>query len=175
MSVAESFRPRLNQARIDFHGSAFEYYRTAGFFAADHFSQPNGVPGNVWNQFGGSIGGPILKDKLFFFSDYQGMRNNLSTSSLYTSPVAPFRLGDFSSVASTNPIYDPATGNPDGTGRTQFSCNGVLNVICPDRISPATTNLLALLPSPTNPNASRQQLHDLPPGLFSTRIRSTRV
>jgi len=149
-----------------FHGSAFEYYRTAGFFAADSFSQPNGVPGNVWNQFGGSIGGPVLKDKLFFFGDYQGMRNNLSTSSLYTSPIAPFRLGDFSSVASTNPIYDPATGNPDGTGRTQFSCNGVLNVICPDRISPATTNLLALLPSPTNPDAIDNNYTISRPGVF---------
>ena len=149
-----------------FHGSAFEYYRTAGFFAADSFSQPNGVPGNVWNQFGGSIGGPIRKDKIFFFSDYQGMRNNLSTSSLYTSPIAPFRIGDFSSVANTNPIYDPATGNPDGTGRTQFSCNGVLNVICPDRISPATTNLLALLPDPTNPNVADNNFTISRPGIF---------
>ena len=146
------FQTTTKSGTNDFHGSAFYYYRTAGFFAADSFSQPNGAPGNVWNQFGGSIGGPIKKGKLFFFSDYQGMRNNLSTSSLYTSPIAPFRIGDFSSVAATNPIYDPTTGNADGTGRTQFSCNGVLNVICPERISPATTNLLALLPAPTNPN-----------------------
>ncbi len=145
-----------------FHGSAFEYYRTAGFFAADHFSQPNGAPGNVWNQFGGSVGGPILKDKLFFFSDYQGMRNNLSTSSLYTSPIAPFRTGDFSSVAATNPIYDPATGNPDGTGRTQFPNN----IIPADRISPAAINLLALLPSPTNPNLVDNNYTISRPGLF---------
>jgi len=150
-----------------FHGSAFEYYRTAGFFAADSFSQPNGVPGNRWNQFGGSVGGPIRKDKLFFFADYQGMRNNLSTSSLYTSPIAPFRIGDFSSVANTNPIYDPATGNPDGTGRTQFSCNGVLNVICPNRISPATTNLLALLPAPTNPDVADNNFTISRPGIFN--------
>jgi outer membrane receptor protein involved in Fe transport len=148
------------------HGSAFWYYRTAGFFAADSFSQPNGVPGNVWNQFGGSVGGPIKKDKLFYFADYQGMRNNLSTSSLYTSPIAPFRIGDFSSVAATNPIYDPATGNPDGTGRTQFSCNGVLNVICPERISPATTNLLALLPDPTTPNVADNNYTISRPGIF---------
>ena len=160
------FQTTTKSGTNQFHGSAFEYYRTAGFFAPDHFSQPNGVPGNVWNQFGGSIGGPILKDKLFFFADYQGMRNNLSTSSLYTSPIAPFRLGDFSSVAATNPIYDPATGNPDGTGRTQFSCNGVLNVICPDRISPATTNLLALLPSPTSPSVADNNYTISRPGIF---------
>ncbi len=160
------FQTTTKSGTNTFHGSAFEYYRTAGFFAADSFSQPNGVPGNVWNQFGGSIGGPIVKDKLFFFSDYQGMRNNLSTSSLYTSPIAPFRVGDFSSVAATNPIYDPTTGNPDGTGRTQFSCNGVLNVICPDRISPATTNLLALLPAPTNPNVADNNYTISRPGIF---------
>ena len=133
-----------------YHGSLFEYYRTAGFFAADRgFSQPNGVPGNVWNQFGGSVGGPIKKDKLFFFADFQGMRNNLFTSGLNTVPIDAFRTGDFSSIAAIDPIYDPATGNPDGTGRTQFDgCPGTpeLNVICPTRISAAATNLLNLLP-----------------------------
>ncbi len=156
---------------INFMGHFFEYYRTAGFFAADHFSQPNGAPGNVWNQFGGSVGGPILKDKLFFFSDYQGMRNNLSTSSLYTSPIAPFRTGDFSSVAATNPIYDPATGNPDGTGRTQFPNN----IIPADRISPAALNLLALLPSPTNPNLVDNNYTISRPGIFDQNQVDARI
>jgi outer membrane receptor protein involved in Fe transport len=133
-----------------FHGSAFENYRTSGFNAPDHFSEPNGIPGNRWNQFGGSIGGPVIKDKIFFFGDYQGMRNNLFTSGNETVPIDAFRTGDFSSVAATDPIYDPATGNPDGTGRTQIQCDGVLNVICPDRISTAAKNLLALLPEPNS-------------------------
>src|SRR6202050_2489333 len=137
-----------------FHGSLFENYRTSGFNAANQFSQQTtGIPGDVWNQFGGSIGGRVIKDKLFFFGDYQGMRNNLFGSGNETVPIDAFRTGDFSSVAATDPIYDPATGNPDGTGRTQISCNNVLNVICPDRISPATTNLLALLPETTVTNA----------------------
>ncbi len=153
-----------------FHGSAFEYYRTAGFFAADSFSQPNGVPGNVWNQFGGSVGGPIKRDKVFFFADYQGMRNNLFTSSLYTSPIAAFRMGDFSSVVLTNPIYDPATGNADGTGRTPFPGN----VIPANRISPAATKLLAFLPSPTNPNATDNNYTISRPD-YLTRTRSMRV
>jgi len=169
------FQTTTKSGTNGFHGSAFEYYRTAGFFAADSFSQPNGVPGNVWNQFGGSIGGPILKDKLFFFSDYQGTRNNLSTSSLYTSPIAPFRIGDFSSVALTHPIYDPTTGNPDGTGRTQFSCNNILNVICPGRISPATTNLLALLPAPTDPNAADNNYTISRPGIFDQNQVDARI
>src|ERR1700691_2336362 len=133
-----------------YHGSAFENYRTSGFNAPDHFSEPNGIPGNRWNQFGGSFGGRVIRDKLFFFGDYQGMRNNLFTSGNETVPIDAFRTGDFSSVAATDPIYDPATGNPDGTGRTQISCNGVLNVICPDRLSQAGQNLMALLPQPNS-------------------------
>jgi len=165
------FQVTTKSGTNSFHGSAFEYYRTAGFFAADSFSQPNGVPGNVWNQFGGSVGGPIKKDKLFFFADYQGMRNNLSTSSLYTSPLPAFRNGDFSSVAATNPIYDPATGNPDGTGRTQFPGN----VIPANRISPATANLLALLPSPTDPSLADNNYAISRPGIFDQNQVDARV
>src|ERR1035441_315441 len=139
------------------HGALFEDYRTSGFNAADQFTQHlSGIPGNRWNQFGGSVGGPVIKDKVFFFGDYQGMRNNLHTSGAGTIPLAAFQSGDFSSVAATNPIYDPATGNPDGTGRTQFDCNGILNKICPDRISQAAKNLLALLPQPNIPDALTQ-------------------
>jgi outer membrane receptor protein involved in Fe transport len=136
------------------HGSLFENYRTSGFNAADHFTEPKGIPSNIWNQFGGSVGGPVIKDKVFFFGDYQGMRNNLFASGNETVPIDAFRTGDFSSVAATDPIYDPATGNPDGTGRTQIQCNGVLNVICPNRLSQAAKNLLALLPQPNAPGFS---------------------
>ncbi len=153
------------------HGSAFEYYRSAGFNAANPFSEPNGPPGNVWNQFGGSLGGPIKKDKLFFFGDYQGVRNHLATSSLYTSPIDAFRTGDFSSVALTNPIYDPTTGNPDGTGRTQFAGN----IIPTNRLSPAALNLLALLPQPTNPNATDNNFTISRPGVFNQDQFNTRV
>ncbi len=76
------------------------------------------------------------------------------------------RTGDFSSIAATNPIYDPATGNPDGTGRTQFDCDGVLNVICPDRISQAATNLLALLAAAECFRRDKFELSDISSGDF---------
>src|SRR5713101_1517119 len=70
-----------------FHGSLFENYRTSGFNAADQMGpeHTSGVQGNRWNQFGGSIGGPVIKNKVFFFGDYQGMRNNLHAA---TNPAA---------------------------------------------------------------------------------------
>jgi hypothetical protein len=140
------------------HGSVFWANQNKAFFAADPFTQetpgtgPNGkglgvAPYN-WNQGGFSIGGPIKKNKMFIFGDYQFLRNVEGASIQQTVPTAAERNGDFSALAATNPIYDPTTGSADGTGRTQFSCNGVLNVICPDRINPVTTNLLNLLPLP---------------------------
>jgi outer membrane receptor protein involved in Fe transport len=163
-----------------FHGSLFENYRTSGFNAADQFTEhTSGIPGNRWNQFGGSIGGPAIKEKLFFFGDYQGMRNNLHASGNEVVPIDAFRTGDFSSVAAIDPIYDPATGNPDGTGRTQISCNGVLNVICPGRISNAAKNLLALLPEPnspgTGPSGTGQNYQISSPATFNQNQFDTRA
>jgi hypothetical protein len=153
------------------HGSAFEYYRDGSWFAANPFTQPNGVPPNIWNQFGGSIGGAIKKDKLFFFTDYQGMQNHFGTSSLYTAPIGAFKSGDFSSVAATDPIYDPTTGNADGTGRTQFPGN----IIPASRLSPAATKLLALLPNPTVPTATDNNYTVTRPAIFDQQQADGRI
>ena len=140
------------------HGSVFWANQNKAFFAADPFTQetpgtgPNGkglgvAPYN-WNQGGFSLGGPIRKNKMFIFGDYQFLRELEGASIQQTVPSAAMRNGDFSALAATNPIYDPATGNADGSGRQQFACNGVLNVICPDRINQVSSNLLNLLPLP---------------------------
>jgi outer membrane receptor protein involved in Fe transport len=153
------------------HGSVFEYYRDGSWFAANPFTQPNGVPSNIWNQFGGSVGGPLKRDKLFFFTDYQGMQNHFGTSSLYTAPIVAFKKGDFSSIASSNPIYDPSTGNADGTERTQFPGN----VIPTSRLSPAALNLLALLPDPTVPTATDNNFTVTRPAIFDQQQADGRV
>ncbi|CAN5505036.1 hypothetical protein BH10ACI4_BH10ACI4_10450 [soil metagenome] len=73
----------------NFHGSAFDYRQSAANLARDPFTQPKatGVPNALKNQFGGSIGGPILKNKLFFFGDYQGVRQKVGISNLQTVPT----------------------------------------------------------------------------------------
>jgi hypothetical protein len=148
-----------------FHGSAFWANENKVTFAADPFTQkvagtgPEGKGVGVapfnWNQGAFSFGGPIRKNKMFIFGDYQFLRQIQGATVATTVPLAAERQGDFSALASTYPIYDPLTGNADGSGRTQFSCNGVLNVICPGRIDKVSANLLALLPLPnTGQNSS---------------------
>src|SRR5205807_6066134 len=100
------------------HGSGFEFFRNNIFQARDPFTQPTSVPTVHWNQFGGSLGGPIRKDKLFYFFDYQGSRQHNPGSTSIRVPTEAERAGDLHDL--NIPIYDPATGNPDGTGRTQF-------------------------------------------------------
>jgi hypothetical protein len=146
------------------HGSAYWSNRNKDTFAADPITEkiagtgPKGkgigVPPYNWNQGGFSLGGPIKKDKAFIFGAFEFDRYPTSSGLIGTIPNTAFQTGDFSALATTNPIYDPTTGNPDGTGRTQFSCpshpgvDGPLNVICPDRISQVAKNLMALLPTP---------------------------
>ena len=74
-----------------FHGSAFDYRQSAANLAKDPFTQGPGrasIPQALKNQFGGSIGGPIIKDKLFFFGDYQGVRQKVGTANVQTVPSA---------------------------------------------------------------------------------------
>ena len=102
----------------DFHGDAFEYLQlnTPGFttFAANPFA---GIPAATYrqNQFGGSIGGRLIKDKLFFFGDAQLNRQSQGASLVTSVPTLLNREGNFSDWLANNAnyqIYDPTTGNP---------------------------------------------------------------
>ena len=122
-----------------FHGTAFEFFRNDVLNANQWMNKL--VPGSVtprqklrWNEFGGTIGGPILKDKLFFFADYQGERFDFpSTSSLITVFTAKERTGDVSElVAAGKTIVDPKTGlpfpnNQIPTGELSKAAQAILN------------------------------------------------
>ena len=153
-----------------FHGSAYEFLRNKVLNANDFFANQSGVkrPPFTQNQFGGNVGGPILKDKLFFFSSYEGFRQRKGSILQTWVPTAAERTGDFSQIGSTNtasvlPIYDPKTsagcsGNPPPAScRTQLSFNGKLNVIDPARLDPTAVALLSYFPMPNqtnNPNGN---------------------
>ena len=137
----------------DLHGSAFEFLQNNVFEARNAFSQGlhdpgtpapphRGIPELRWNQFGGSLGGPAIKDKLFWFGDYQGTYRRIGASQILRVPTAAERTGDLSDLGI--PVYNPFSGNQDGTGRTQFGGN----VIPSNLIAGPAQALLAALPAP---------------------------
>ena len=96
-------------------GSLFEYHRNEAFDAKNFFdSKVDPIPPFERNQFGGTVGGPVLRNKLFFFANYEGLREDKALTALGNVPLAALRAGNF---AGRNPIYDPAprVQQPDGT------------------------------------------------------------
>ena len=138
-AVAAQTRSGTNEL----HGSGFEYLRNDHMQARDPFSQSlviagtNGrkIPVTQWNQFGGSFGGPVKRNKLFYFGDYQGTRRNNGGSQLTRTPSAAERQGDLSGL-STN-FFDPASGAAPAQ-RTQFPGNRIPE----SRLSTQALNLL---------------------------------
>jgi len=135
----------------EIHGSLFEFHQSDKFQARNPFTQPdivNSITGRVLpetkrDQFGGSIGGPIKRNSIFFFGDYQGWRYTDGGSKLLTVPTARARTGDLSEYGVN--IFDPLTGLP--SQRTQFPGN----IIPGNRLSPEAQRILSLIPLPNTP------------------------
>jgi hypothetical protein len=136
------------------HGVAFERNTNNDLQAINnYFSHPGRLAKNIQNQYGFAIGGPVWipkiihgKNKLFWFMDFEGTKQVQYASDVnLTLPTAAMRTGDFSATGTT--IYDPLTGNPDGTGRTPFAGN----MIPSSRIASASATLASLLPALTRP------------------------
>jgi hypothetical protein len=120
------------------HGSAYEYFRDDHLDANNFFNNRGGRPKPSFrqNQFGGTVGGPIIKNKTFFFGDYQGFRTSQGQTYLSTVPSLKMRQGDFSEISRV--IYDPTTGQPFPN-----------KVIPQNRWDPAARNILEqLYPEP---------------------------
>jgi hypothetical protein len=141
----------------DFHGSAFMFRRNDLTQARDPFSQSVPIdssgrllPQSLWSQFGGSFSGPIVKNKTFFFGDYQGTRAKDAGSALLRVPTADERKGNVSALAQSSgqDIFDPSTGLTPAD-RQAFAGN----VIPTSRLSLPSLNLVNLLPLPNISNA----------------------
>jgi hypothetical protein len=110
-----------------FHGSLFEYHRDTAMAANTWFNNNDDLPRTalIQNQFGGSVGGPVLKDKLFFFFAYQGSRITQSSSTTRTIPLPGFRAGtvvyDTTGGTSTLSAAQIKALDPKGIGVQQFS------------------------------------------------------
>ena len=146
--------------------AASDYYRNSDQEARDPFTNKPGVPlaAATWKQFGGSVGGPIIKDKLFFFGDYQGTKQQQGITNLYTTPSAEVLktcnpatnttgfcdMSEYLTVfgATAGQIFDPLTGNQQtGVGRTAFPNNMI--PIARIKQNVGVGNVLALFPAPT--------------------------
>ncbi len=103
------------------HGTGFEFLRNDAFDANNYFNVRAGRPKPDFgqHQFGGTTGGPLIKDKTFYFFDYQGYRVNQGATYLSTVPSAKMRAGDFSELNRT--IYDPLTHQPFPGNRIPLS------------------------------------------------------
>jgi len=135
------------QGTNEFHGSAFAGH-TDDRLRARNFFNSGDKPESHRNIDSATLGGPIIKNKLFFFGAWEGTFETTANTRTGTLPTAAMRAGDFSAFGTT--IYDPATGNPDGTGRTPFPGNR----IPANRISSIASALQSRLPLPNGPGTS---------------------
>jgi Carboxypeptidase regulatory-like domain/TonB dependent receptor len=144
----------LKSGSNQWHGSAFEFVQNNDFNALNYFTPKGAAAPLHWNEYGGSVGGPILRDKLFFYFTYQ--RNPATTSSpeITTVPTDAMKEGNFSDTTLfPNPIYEPSsttcTNNGSGTcTRTQFSGNMITS-----GFDPVAQAIQKYFPEPTDPSA----------------------
>ncbi|MFN0105964.1 MAG: carboxypeptidase regulatory-like domain-containing protein [Bryobacteraceae bacterium] len=140
----------------ELHGSAFEYHdnqalRTRNFFLPSTTDKAK----SIFNIFGGTFGGPVIKNKLFYFGSFEGTLERAGISPTpYSLPTAEIRAGNMAGLPVT--IYDPRTGAEDGTGRVAFP-----NAQIPaSRISPISRRIQDLAPLPNLPGTSQGTLQN---------------
>ena len=141
----------LRSGGNQFHGTAYEFFRNAIFDARNYFAPSDAsAPQDQRNQFGGTVGGPVVKNRTFFFADYQGTRDSTGITQVTNVPTLAERTGDFSQ-SSRIPI-DPTTGAP------------FPNLKIPSYyLNPAGLAIAALYPAP-NRNVPNQNYVSSPAG-----------
>jgi hypothetical protein len=135
----------------EFHGTLFEFFRNSALDARNFFARTDlPKPPFRLNQYGASLGGPIVRNKTFFFADYEGYREIFGDTQLVSVPTAAMRRGDFSGVTA-NGIYDPFSTrqNPSGSGQIRDRFPG--DVIPENRWDPIGRQLINLYPLPQSP------------------------
>ena len=146
-----------------YHGDAFEinrnsFFDSVGFFNGPAWGGKNTPTPDRENNYGFTIGGPIRiphvydgRNKTFGYYSQEWYKQNQEDTAVSTVPTAQEKTGDFTdfvngSTGALIPIYDPLTGQ-------QFQCNGVANVICPNRISANSALLIPFIPNPDRPGS----------------------
>ena len=157
----------LKSGSNQFHGSAFEFLRNSAMDAKNYFDDPTlPIPAFKQNQFGGTFGGPIIRNRTFFFGDYQGTRIRQSQTNLSIVPSMAERSGNFSDLLTgqINPatgfdygqIFDPLTTDPVTLQRQPFT----ENIIPLSHLDAAALNIINLYPAPNRPNQAFNFLYN---------------
>ncbi|PYQ70439.1 MAG: hypothetical protein DMG01_27495, partial [Acidobacteria bacterium] len=135
----------------NFRGSAIEYFNNQALNAKPYFFGVGAAPDKLpvkTNNYGATLGGPIKRNRVFFFGSFEGYKRRQSLFTFFTVPDAALRAGDFSKAFNTNgslqQIYNPLTGNADGTGRQAFANNQIPSGL----VNPIAQKILNLFPLP---------------------------
>ncbi len=131
-----------------FHGNAWEYARNSVFDSNTYLNRQKNIAKGSFsqNQFGGTIGGPILHDRTFFFADYQGLRSSQRVTKSSVVPSARMKLGDFSEL---NPTVYPLRSLANGQAACLSTATRQIAASCLD---PVALKLAALFPDPNDPS-----------------------
>ena len=132
----------------ELHGSAYWYHDNQHLYARPFFYRLNednpALPKSIVNIAGGTIGGPVVKNKLFYFFSYERTSERTGQFGNFSVPNADMRAGNFSAYSALGNIYDPLTGDANGAGRVPFSNNQIPE----SRFSPTWTMLQQMAPMP---------------------------
>jgi hypothetical protein len=138
-----------------FHGTAYDFLRNEKLDARNFFD-PARKPPFKRNDYGFTFGGPVIRNKAFFFFSYEKLARRESSTVNNTIPTVPMRAGDFSALA--NPIYDPQTYDPTTRTRQVFPAN----IIPANRIDPVAKQLIDYYPAPQNSGLAQNFIYNPP-------------
>jgi carboxypeptidase family protein len=166
----------LKSGTNSWHGSAFEFNRTTSLQAREFFTGPPTAPYNR-NQFGGTLGGPIFKNKLFIFMDYQGLRKQIPAGNdVATVPTDKMRQGDFSELlCGTNcaatglPNKAPVTIIDPSTGLQFMGTGAQPNVIPANRLNSVALAYLNAFPEPNCTPTTDSRCHTIEQNYHNSR------
>ncbi len=142
MAGGSAINVAIKSGTNELHGSAHWFHTNSAVRARNFFFVGAQNPKNILNQAGGTLGGPIKKNKLFFFADWERTVRREFRSAFRTVPDDAIRRGSFAGTGSS--IFDPATGNPDGSGRQPFPNQTIPG----SRFDSAAAKMTALIPNP---------------------------